>query len=105
MWRPDSLNELEMAKRGWKLVGMNRCACVTCGKEVLMKLDPEVHSYIEGMPGQAPREEIEWKQAARDALVEKYVEMIITGHDEGCLWRGRGCDGMYICILEILFDC
>jgi len=29
-----------------------------------------------------------------DALVERYVELIITSHDEDCLWRKRGCDGM-----------
>jgi hypothetical protein len=28
-----------------------------------------------------------------DALVEKYVELIVTSHEENCLWRKRGCDG------------
>lgn len=27
-----------------------------------------------------------------EALVDKYVELIITSHDEDCLWRKRGCD-------------
>ena len=33
--------------------------------------------------------------AQEDALVEKYVELIVTSHAEDCLWRKRGCDGMY----------
>jgi hypothetical protein len=28
-----------------------------------------------------------------NALVDKYVELIVTSHDEDCLWRKRGCDG------------
>jgi len=30
-----------------------------------------------------------------DALVEKYRELIVTSHEESCLWRKRGCDGQY----------
>jgi hypothetical protein len=30
---------------------------------------------------------------AEDASVDKYVELIVTSHDEDCLWRKRGCDG------------
>lgn len=25
--------------------------------------------------------------------MEKYVELIISSHDEDCLWKRRGCDG------------
>jgi hypothetical protein len=31
--------------------------------------------------------------AVEEALVDKYSELIITSHDENCLWRRRGCDG------------
>jgi hypothetical protein len=31
-------------------------------------------------------------QNIEDALVDKYVELIVTSHDENCLWRKRGCD-------------
>lgn len=31
-------------------------------------------------------------QNIEDALVDKYVELIVTSHDEDCLWRKRGCD-------------
>ena len=27
-------------------------------------------------------------------LIDRYAEMIVTEHDENCLWRKRGCDGM-----------
>jgi hypothetical protein len=25
--------------------------------------------------------------------VDKYVELIVTSHEDNCLWRERGCDG------------
>ena len=28
-----------------------------------------------------------------EALVDKYVELMVTSHQEDCLWRRRGCDG------------
>ncbi|KAL9115276.1 MAG: hypothetical protein Q9187_007349, partial [Circinaria calcarea] len=34
----------------------------------------------------------DWRAAAQEQLVEKYAEMITTEHEEGCLWRVRGCD-------------
>lgn len=36
-----------------------------------------------------------------DALVERYVELIVTSHDEDCLWRKRGCDGKLCVALHI----
>jgi len=35
-----------------------------------------------------------------DALVDKYVELIVTSHDENCLWRRRGCDGQSYLLIE-----
>lgn len=29
-----------------------------------------------------------------EALVDKYAEMIVTSHQEDCLWRKRGCEGI-----------
>lgn len=28
-----------------------------------------------------------------EQVVDKYAELIVTGHAEDCLWRARGCDG------------
>lgn len=28
-----------------------------------------------------------------EALVNKYADLIITSHQEDCLWRRRGCEG------------
>jgi hypothetical protein len=39
--------------------------------------------------------------------VEKYVELIVSSHDESCLWRQRGCDGKSIfssCYLQLLIQ-
>lgn len=30
-----------------------------------------------------------------DAIVDKYVELIVESHEESCLWRQRGCDGEF----------
>ena len=35
----------------------------------------------------------EWREDAQRQLVDRYAEMISTAHEEGCLWRRRGCDG------------
>lgn len=94
MTKPDKVNEVQWAKRGWRCVGKDRVACAGCGKEVVMSLEPDEPAVREdGEDG--PSDDGDWRQNAQEQLVEKYVEMIITGHDEGCLWRRRGCDGKF----------
>ena len=39
-------------------------------------------------------DEDEWRENARQQLIEAYAEKIVSGHALGCLWRRRGCDGM-----------
>lgn len=38
--------------------------------------------------------------SVENALVDKYVELIVASHDESCPWRQRGCDG----VLNVLFS-
>ncbi|KAF4959973.1 hypothetical protein FGADI_1247 [Fusarium gaditjirri] len=68
--KPDKVNEIEWAKRGWvcHVVKLNRK--VVDGKEVPVLVASEIE----------------------DALVDKYADLIVTSHQEGCLWRKRGCD-------------
>ncbi|CAN8098164.1 unnamed protein product [Discula destructiva] len=82
--KPDPVNEVQWAKRGWICQGKERVRCLLCNKELVVKLN---------------KKEVDGKEVAvlipseiEDALVEKYVELIITSHDEDCLWRKRGCD-------------
>ena len=98
MSKPDKVNEVEWAKRGWRCVGRERVGCASCGKEVVIDLG---HSYTP--TGEEEKEHADddedWKIAAHAQLVERYAGMIVTEHGEGCLWRIRGCDG------KRLFDC
>ncbi|TLS26387.1 hypothetical protein PpBr36_04763 [Pyricularia pennisetigena] len=82
--KPDRVNEVEWAKKGWVCMGKERLRCTLCNKEMVVKLN---------------RKEVEGKEVPvlvaseiEDALVEKYAELMVTAHQEDCLWRERGCD-------------
>lgn len=82
--KPDPVNEIEWAKRGWVCQGKERVRCTLCNKELVVKLN---RKEVDGQ--EVPvlvASEIE------DALVRKYVELIVTSHQDECLWRKRGCD-------------
>ena len=93
MSKPDPVNEVQWAKRGWRCVGRERVGCAGCGKEVVVSLG---HYYVPTAEEDQEHtdEDSDWKIAAHEQLVEKYARMIVTEHDESCLWRIRGCDGM-----------
>ncbi|KAI4097763.1 MAG: hypothetical protein LQ344_000035 [Seirophora lacunosa] len=100
MSKPDPINEVQWAKRGWTCVGNEKVGCIGgCGNEILISLEPSREE-------QQPAEDIEpsedavddyydWREEAQKELVVRYSEMIVTEHDGGCLWRRRGCDGIY----------
>ena len=109
--KPERINEVQWAKRGWSCVGKSRVACVGgCGKEVVILLesvreekpDSEETQDTETRPLDEEEDEDEWREKAQQQLVEKYAEMIITSHDAGCLWRRKGCDGMSYILLTTL---
>ncbi|PBP23233.1 DNA repair protein [Diplocarpon rosae] len=82
--KPARVNEVEWARRGWVCQKNERVRCSLCKVEILVKLNrKEVNGKEEPV---LVRENIE------DALVSRYVELIVTSHDENCLWRKRGCD-------------
>ncbi|KAI1077238.1 zf-C3HC-domain-containing protein [Whalleya microplaca] len=82
--KPDRVNEIEWAKRGWVCQGKERVRCTLCNKELVVKTS---------------KREVEGKEVSvlvgsdfEEALVKKFVELIIDAHQEDCLWRKRGCD-------------
>ncbi|KAJ2894855.1 C3HC zinc finger domain-containing protein [Zalerion maritima] len=82
--KPDQVNEIEWAKRGWVCKGKERVQCSLCHKELVVKLNKKT---VDGKEVSVlVASEIEEK------LVDKYVEMMETSHQEDCLWRKRGCD-------------
>ncbi|KAH7312154.1 C3HC zinc finger-like-domain-containing protein [Stachybotrys elegans] len=83
--KPDRVNEVEWAKMGWVCQGKERVRCVLCSRELLVKLNrKELDDGKEVTVLVAS--EIE------EALVDKYVELMTTAHQEDCLWRRKGCD-------------
>ncbi|KAF3907965.1 hypothetical protein ABW21_db0208026 [Orbilia brochopaga] len=94
--KPERINEVAWAKRGWVCMpnGKNRVRCTShCGGELVVKVDYDGFEVI----GDSDDEDIDSETARAEdgrleALVSKYEELIITGHEEGCLWRKRGCD-------------
>ena len=83
--KPEPVSEIEWAKRGWACSGKERVKCSLCNRELAVKLNcKEVNG-----------KEIPVLIASdiEEALVENYTELIISAHDEECLWRRRGCDG------------
>ena len=103
--KPERINEVQWAKRGWTCVGKERVGCVGgCGREVVIKLEEELVERDERDDGAggAERQDNEvsedetaddWRENAQEQLVDKYAEMIVTEHGGGCLWRRKGCDG------------
>lgn len=101
--KPARVNEVEWAKRGWVCQKKERVRCCFCNVEILVKLNrkeedgKEKEVYIAENIGTAP-DRISIKgvvltNSVENALVNKYVELIITSHDESCPWRQKGCDG------------
>ncbi|KAL0941769.1 mRNA export factor rsm1 [Colletotrichum truncatum] len=82
--KPDRVNEIEWAKRGWVCQGKDRVRCALCNKELVVKLN---------------KREVDGKEVpvlvasdVEEALVQKYSDLIVSAHLEECLWRKRGCD-------------
>lgn len=82
--KPDPVNEVEWAKRGWVCQGKERVRCTLCNKELVVKLN---RKEVDGkeVPVLVPSE-------IEEALVARYVDLISDSHSEDCLWRKRGCD-------------
>lgn len=82
--KPDPVAEVQWAKRGWICQGKERVRCTLCSKELVVKLN---RKEVDGkeVPVLVPSE-------IEDALVAKYVGLIVSSHQDDCLWRKRGCD-------------
>jgi C3HC zinc finger-like len=91
--KPDRINEVAWAKRGWTVIAHNELCCKSCGERVLIKLDSQVH----GEKDQTSEDDQKWWSAeAEEKLVEKYESLIVEGHEQTCLWRKAGSKGELI---------
>jgi len=75
--KPAAVNEVAWARRGWICSDKNRVRCNTCRKELLVKVESDDEQTEEGQ-----------------AVVERYAGMIVAEHDDSCLWKRKGCDGV-----------
>lgn len=86
--KPDAVNEVAWAGRGWICEGKNRVACKGgCEERVVValrgRLKDESGKDIEGT------EDLD--ADVDEGLIKKYEKLIVEGHDEDCLWRTLGC--------------
>lgn len=89
--KPDAIGEVEWAKRGWSCDTWNTVACKGgCEKRVAVKLRPK----RKDASGNALETSEDLSVDIDDKLVEKFAELIETGHAENCLWKKRGCQGV-----------
>lgn len=106
MWhpKPDSVNEVEWAKRGWSCVETNTVACKGgCNQRVVVNVDPIIRRRLTNASDNASEDddveeedEEDNQEEMEQALVDRYKHLIIEGHGEGCLWRQAACkDDIY----------
>lgn len=89
--KPDRINEIEWAKRGWVCQGKERLRCTLCSKELVVQLGRAKAGETEDNSSSTP-ESVEAAEAAGAAVVDRYVDLVVTAHEEDCLWRKKGCD-------------
>ncbi|KAG6034545.1 hypothetical protein E4U41_006505 [Claviceps citrina] len=82
--KPDRINEIEWAKRGWICQGKEKVRCVLCHKELVVKLHK--------VEDDCAKASVLASSEIAAALVEKYADLVISSHQQDCLWRKRGCD-------------
>lgn len=96
MGKPEKVNEVQWARRGWSCIGKERVGCVGgCGKEAVIKLEEDGTASQDrsGEVSADAEDQGNWREDAQNELCMKYAEIIITGHEVNCLWRIRGYDG------------
>ncbi|KAL6712216.1 hypothetical protein ACN47E_000093 [Coniothyrium glycines] len=86
--KPDAISEVEWAKRGWSCDTWNTVACKGgCEKRIAVKLRPKRKDG----DGQDIDMSEDLSEDIDDSLVQRYREIIVTGHADDCLWKKQGC--------------
>ena len=98
--KPDGITEVEWAKRGWALVSdddvKDTIWCRACKQRLVVKLQKEKGAGGEDVDKEGTEEVDWWSEDVEKELVERYKGLIVDGHEEGCLWREKGCsDDIY----------
>lgn len=92
--KPDRINEVAWAKRGWTVIAQDEVACKSCGERVLIKLFNNMGNSADGGEQDSSQLSAEgdqwWSAEAEEGLIEKYESLLAEGHDQSCLWRKSG---------------
>lgn len=73
--------------------GKNRVRCAShCGGEVVVKVEYGGAIQDDFDEDEEDQEATQGEKDKLEALVTKYEELIVEGHEEACLWKKRGCD-------------
>ena len=93
--KPDRVNEVEWAKRGWVCQGKERVKCTLCNAELVVKIN---------------RKEVDGKEISvliaseiEESVIASYAQLVVESHGGDCLWRRKGCDGMSFFFFFFLF--
>ncbi len=93
--KPEGITEVEWAKRGWALVSDGNVRdtiwCRACKQRLVVKLQKEKGAEGNKADKEKTGEADWWFEDVEKELVERYKGLIIDGHEEGCLWREKGC--------------
>ncbi|KAI0477575.1 C3HC zinc finger-like-domain-containing protein [Xylariaceae sp. FL0804] len=81
--KPDKINEIEWARRGWVCQGKERVRCELCHKELVVKANKRTVEDKEVLKTAG--------SGVEEALVNKFAELIVEAHQEDCPWRRHGC--------------
>ncbi|KAK5166945.1 uncharacterized protein LTR77_007674 [Saxophila tyrrhenica] len=93
--KPEAINEVQWAKRGWRCVDVNTVACKGgCEKRVVVSLDHAKRATQD--EDEEAEDDSEDEEAFEQALTERYKTIIVEGHAANCLWGQAGCkDDIY----------
>ena len=69
--------------------------CSACAKRIVINMKKEDSVAEEEESTASLIDQHTWQWNARKELAARYALMIVSGHYEDCLWRTRGCDGMF----------
>jgi len=93
--KPEGITEVEWAKRGWALVSdgdvRDTIWCRACKQRLVIKLQKEKGAGGKEVDKEGAEKANWWSEDVEKELVERYKGLIIDGHEEGCLWREKGC--------------
>ena len=90
------INASQWARHGWICADVDTVSCPSCHERVTIDINPPVTRVEVELDEQDVTKVESQDQEMSDnlyrALVDRYNEMIVTSHAEGCSWRKRGCD-------------